>query len=722
MTSRSLIRTVALFVAFGVSAASGSVGDDGPARDREASTIAGLRDPEVEARRNAALAIRVASLDVQCAALPTLIDLVREEKDGQVRLAVLDILTAMGPDADSAVPALIHGLRNPYGGRRMEQLHQDYRVAMALAAIGEPAVEGLRDLLDEEKENIRAEAAMALGRIGPASEPAIPALINLLGEESDRIRQEAAIALGSIGPAAIAPLLDVTDHPNPVIRARAVEALGYVPEQRGEALDAVLNRVRDEAPEVQAAALVTLARWEPPEESLAAALEESLRHEVEAVRVSAVNLLSGRPQLLAGRIPVLDSLLTHEDEGVTRHAAFLLHLLGPDAAPILVDALRRDGSRIDQIAEALALIGRPVAGPIAEATEDPDPRVRRGAALALGQIRPPAPGTVPRLTAGLNDPDPDARSAFLSAIGALGPRASGALPIVRALLENESALVRYDAIATLHRIAPRDERLPGDLGSILDRDDDPSIQRLAIETLRAIGPSGRAALPSVISALQRDDPEVRLAAASLIAAHGPAAAEAVPALGAMLDDPDPELRAITARTLAGLGKASRPALDPLIVLLDDPIAEVRGAAALALGSLELDAGQLRPHLSRALRDDEADVRDAARRGIQRLGSEGVLFVPDLIATAAIESDHRSIERSLRRFERTGPDEQSIPELVDLLTLEDEPVLLLAIKFLELAGPSAENAIPALDRLQDHSSPEVRTQAKIAIDQIRADPR
>ena len=47
-----------------------------------------------------------------------MIDLLEKEKDGQVRLAVLDALTALGHDAASAVPALVQTLRTDFGGRR----------------------------------------------------------------------------------------------------------------------------------------------------------------------------------------------------------------------------------------------------------------------------------------------------------------------------------------------------------------------------------------------------------------------------------------------------------------------------------------------------------------------------------------------------------------------------------------------------------------------------
>jgi HEAT repeat protein len=99
----------------------------------------------------------------------------------------------------------------------------------------------------------------------------------------------------------------------------------------------------------------------------------------------------------------------------------------------------------------------------------------------------------------------------------------------------------------------------------------------------------------------------------------------------------------------------------------------------------------------------------------------VIFVPDLIASAALEEDRRSAERSLRRFERTGPAPGSIPELIDLLDHEHESVRLLAARFLALAGPDARQAVPALTRLRDDPSPEVRAEADAALGRIEAAP-
>jgi HEAT repeat protein len=710
-------------VAAGGPLAAAGAGQDAPAPDRARALVEALRGEDVEARRDAAKAVRNSERPVQRQALEVMSDLLKTEKDGQVRLAVLDTLAAMGPDAEPAIPALVHTLRTNYGGQGKEELHQDYRSALALAAIGKPAVEGLKGLLDERKENVRAEVVMALGRIGPDAEAAVPDLIRMLGDDNERIGREVSVALGRIGQAAVGPLIDACHQPETRVRTRAVEALGQLPTPDDRAREEILACARDDVPEVRAAAVGSLARLGVPDATLSEILHEDLRHEHEEVRLAAVNLLVDRWELLLPLAAELGTLLTSEQEGVSRHAAFLLGRIGPDAAPILLDGLRREGSRVDQVAEALAQIGRPIVGRLAEAVGDPEPRVRRGAALALGQIRPLAPGVVPKLTGGLVDPDPAVRDAFLTAIGSLGPRAGEAVPSVRTLLRDDSAEIRLKAIEVLSRSAPRDERLVDDLAALLD-DPDARVQRRAIDTMRSLGPTGRKSLTLVIAKLGSPQAEVRVAAAEMIGSHGQAAAEAVPALGALLDDPSPELRTIAAQTLGRLGKASQPEFDRLTSLLDAEPVEVREAAASALGSLELDAEALRPHLARALRDREPRVRRAAMTSIQRLGPQGAIFVPDIILLAESQENLNTVERSLRRFERRGPDVRSVPELVGQLDHKQDSVRLLAIKFLGLAGEGAKDALPALERLREDSSEEVRKQAEAAIERIKnnAPPR
>jgi HEAT repeat protein len=679
---------------------------------------ADLRAENLEMRRKAAIELFSAGKDAQKAALPVLIELLQSEKDGQVRLAVLDTVTALGPDAAPAVEALVYTLKTDYGGQNKEELHQDYRAALALAAIGPPAVEGLRSVLREKKVNVRAEAAMALGRIGPEAASAIPDLIGLLADNSDRVGNEAARALGAIGAEALRPLIEACSDPKPPIRARAVAALGPLAAADANARSVILDRCRDEAPEVRAAAISSAAGLDLPDDTILPILEAALSDAQPEARLAAVNALVRQPARLDPLVPRLRALLTSNDAGIVRHAAFLLRTRGPDAAPLMLEALSHEHAPIEPIAEELAHLGRSAAGSIIPALAAENARVRRGAALALGQIRPLPAGAFEKLVAGLGDPDTDARAAFLAAVGHLGPRPDAVQP-VRGMLRDPAPEIRLQAIQVLFRLAPRDATLLADLSASVD-DADPRIQRTALDAIRSLGPLGRAALSAAIEKLNSPSIEVRRAAAELIASHGPSAAEAVPALTDLLADPSPEIRALAAQTLGSLGTAAQPALPELAALLNGQPVEVRAAVAATLGSLELDAEAIRPYLAPALRD-EPDVRRAALRSIQRLGPRASLFLPDIILMAANPGERRDVERSLRRFERNGPDPRSVPDLVKHLSHEQEAVRLLAIKFLGLAGSKAREALPALERLRDDPSIEVRQQAEAATQRIKGEP-
>ncbi len=685
--------------------------------ERIEALIKNLHAGNVDTRRRAATDVQMSDQNVQIKALPLLIEMLANEQDGQVRLAVLDALAQLGPKAVTAVPALVQTLRTDVGGRGEEASHQDYRAALALAAIGKPSVDGLIRLLKERKEGVRAEAIMALGRIGPDAGAAVPALIALLADPSARIRREAAIAIPRMGRAAVDPLIVASRNSNNTARAGAVAALGELVETSAAVHSAILVCTRDSATPVRAAAVRSLARLKMPDDVVLASLKENLRHDDASVRLAVVNVLLGRRALLVPMRPDLQSLLTAGNADVARHAAFLLGYGGPSAAPVLLQSLRDSNTRIDDVARALAHIGKPAVPLLIDAITADDPRVRSGAALALGEIRPLVAGTAQKLTIGLSDQDAAARKAFLTAIGALGSRAGESVPAVRRLLGDPSADIRILAIAIVAQSAPRDGRLVADLVTMID-DRDTRAQRQAIDILRSLGPLGRPALAAVTARLNSPDPEVRLAAAEMIGSHGEAAAEAVPALSGLLGDPSAKIQTVAARTLGSMGKAAQPAVPRIVPLLSVEQVEVREAAAMTLGSLELDAEVIRPHLAKALNDKTSEVRRAAMKAIQKYGPQGAIFVPDIIMLAQRKENIRAVERMLRRFERTGPDARSLPELLKQLEHSQDSVRLLAIKFVGLAGPSARDAIPALERMRDDPSAEVRKQAQLASEQIK----
>lgn len=685
-----------------------------PQSPRSASELAALlKGQDLQARRSAAIAARTADAATKKQLLPVLIDLLKHEKDGQVRLAVLDAVTDMGPAAKSAIPALVYTLRTEYGGKYNEERHQDYRSALALAAVGSPAVNALRELLAESAENVRAEAAMALGRIGPEAAPAVPALVGLLDDEDERVRRDAVGALGRIGAKAVAPLISAAANSDADVRAGAIEALGLTGVSNQRVAEAVLLGTRASQPQVRRAAVTALGALQLPNKEKRDALLANLRHEDAAVRNAVVNVLTGDRDALVQLKPNLEELLVAKHDGVSWHAAFLLQQLGADEAQTLLTVLRDKDSRIEQIARALALSGPSIVGMLTSALDDPNPRVRQGAALALGDVRPLPTEVVKKLAAGLDDPEPKVQAAYLASIGRLGPRGRLAAPAVRRKLRDASAQIREQAIGILFEAAPRDNQLIDDLAGMI-ADADPAVQRRAIDALRAAGPLGRRTLSAVIPRLESPHREVRLAAAAMIGSHGRAAAEAAPALVKLLGQPDPETQVIVTQTLSELGPAALPALDKLIELVSDENASLRAASLKTLANLDVPPEKLRPYFSQALGDTDYDVRRQAHRGIRQFGERGVIFLPDLIRLLADDEPSRYVKRALERFERYGPDPTSLSELVELLEHKHSAVRLHAVRFLGLAGPAAKTAVSSLQpRLKD-ADQEVRKAVEKAL--------
>src|SRR2546429_512421 len=88
--------------------------------------------------------------------------------------------------------------------RLLERIRKgDGRVVPALAKHGAAAVPGLIDILKEGNADIQGNAIETLGQIGPAAKKAVPLLAEALTEGNNSVlAAQAAQALGRIGPAA----------------------------------------------------------------------------------------------------------------------------------------------------------------------------------------------------------------------------------------------------------------------------------------------------------------------------------------------------------------------------------------------------------------------------------------------------------------------------------------------------------------------------------------
>lgn len=133
-------------------------------------------------------------------------------------------LASYGLKAEVAVPALVTALKDRDGS-------VSSAAASALGRVGvnsRDAVRGLVEALDRDP-MLAAFAAEALGRIGVNAAPALQPLLKALGSDDADLRREATLALGSLGPTAeqqaIAPLRLRVEDAEPRVRLAAALSL-----------------------------------------------------------------------------------------------------------------------------------------------------------------------------------------------------------------------------------------------------------------------------------------------------------------------------------------------------------------------------------------------------------------------------------------------------------------------------------------------------------------
>lgn len=194
-------------------------------------------------------------------------------KNEELRPFAVRLIQRMGPQAESAVPALIAALGQE------SKTEDDWlfrrEVQFALAAIGPQArgaVPALIASLGSKREEIRASACFALGRIGPGAVAAVSNLRNMDQDESHMVRLAALFALVKIQrerPAlarrVVPELLKALGSDDERYRAGAALALGELSGQLGElgkrAVPRLKQLLKDESPlvrEVAAGALEKL--------------------------------------------------------------------------------------------------------------------------------------------------------------------------------------------------------------------------------------------------------------------------------------------------------------------------------------------------------------------------------------------------------------------------------------------------------------------------------
>ncbi len=652
---------------------------------------------DVHVRRTAAVKLNSWKSVADPRVIERMSKLLFEERDAQVRLTILEAAIGLGSSAQPLVPALVESLKKEVGGRKNEELHQDHREALALASIGPAALDGLRELLACPRVNVRAEAAMGLAKIGPPAISATRELLSLLDDKDERVREEATSALAAFGDSVRTDLLAAFAQSTPLAQSGIVRALAKIPIIDEKIAAIIFGSVVSEDIDLRIAALDVLESCRINSGQCQSILLSNLRHSDKSVRRAVIRQLSDHfQQFLPEMKGDFLQLISNGESGVAHDAAYLVARLGTDGAEALIDTLRHPNCDVEAVADALGSMGSSVFEILAQSMSSRESSVRRGCASALGQIRPLPEKAMQVLLAGLQDEEPAVQLACLDAVGRLQSKARQASPTVQKLLTHSNATIRASANRVLFELGPRNAELVGHLQIALN-DASNDVQLIALDSLRSMGPVAKPALPAVIEKLTSTHRPIQLSALAMIASHGRAVDTAMPKIVELLQvESNPDLTLAVLQTLAQFGNEAAPALERVKQLLSVMDVRVRLAAIDVISGIDLPIEQAKIVLTPLFADSDQEIRKRSLRAVRKYGSEGVIFVADLIAQVTVDEKKDSyLLREIQRLEKFDVAEAAIAPLLELLDHSNPKVLGLACEFLGRVSPPRSDIVERL---------------------------
>jgi HEAT repeat protein len=219
-----------------------------------------------------------------------------------------------------------------------------------------------------------------------------------------------------------------------------------------------------------------------------------------------------------GAVAPLRELLRDPDPGVRKEAALSLGRLGwePDGA-----LERANLFLLREEWEELVKLKKSAVPVLISVLNDPDPHIRRNAVRTLGKIRDPK--SFSRIAGVVEDGELDVRISAIEALGEM--RDPRSIPLLVGLLENDYPQVRMEAAWALDRI-----------GWIPDDDSRRVVFLIAKEQWNEVLKLGRFAIPFLIRALEEDHSGVRTGAVETLRKLGKPAYQALSTAAASQDE------------------------------------------------------------------------------------------------------------------------------------------------------------------------------------------
>ncbi len=309
-----------------------------------------------------------------------------------------------------------------------------------------------------------------LGERATESNLIVPDLIDNLGDDDPQVVWRSARALGDYGEEAVvaAPKLrELLANKDSVLQIHAAVALGKIGDRSDETIDALVTAVTNPDGRVARAAIAALRNLKPDPDRVAAALEQVLSSDDQALVAHA---LEAAVQRGAKAVPMLNAALKRPKTAFLACAA--IERIGPEAAatvPALTELLgsTKHSHLLIQTLLALASIG---------------PAAQSAAPQILPLLEHPTDATVPV-----------AAAYALGSIGAVDADAA-----LRAAGTTPNPLLQLVAAWSLAKIHPEDAELKRQAVDKLNaglKSDDPALQAAAEKGLKLLEAPAEAAAP-----------------------------------------------------------------------------------------------------------------------------------------------------------------------------------------------------------------------------------
>jgi len=382
---------------------------------------------------------------------------------------------------------------------KMDENHR-YLIRKSIVKIGARVVEPLMRLFKLKNPEILAFAASALGEIG--NPRAVPVLVNGLSHEDWNVRRSSAYALTEIGERGVDKIAEALKSSNDDVRywvTRILESIGE------PGVPYLIRALKDPNREIRFFAARALGS--SFDSSVARSLVHSLSDEVWSVRKAAAESICRLDN------PPLEDLLRHissDNEDIRHWIGQIIREIGPRYLPRLIEAMRKGDAELRLYAcQAAGLINSPdLVEPLILALRDDSEWVRTYAAISLGQTGDPR--SIIPLIRSFSDRNTDVHRNVVTAFEKLGDKVFKEL--IRCIEGDDLELRRNAALALAEM---KDDRGVDHIVMLME-DTDESARACAAESLGSF--PGLKARTMLNEALSDNSLKVRLAAIKSIGA------------------------------------------------------------------------------------------------------------------------------------------------------------------------------------------------------------